>query len=336
MFNLFKNDMEIVPEELPTESDVRDVTKSMLNQYCLGHDPNNISPYYPVGAGTPTKRPFPNPIPAPDPNYEHIRNPANISDQLGEYYPDMEYINKVCTHVSEFAETVYNAMGDIDADTLRRLVCQNSVTGHTWKKNDGCKPVYKTQAKLRRLVPHLVHIVQDFGILLPMKFHNLEHAGRREPFVSDTDILQKWDNHSLPDKLYERGRYVRNLMIRRVPNSTDLIFNKGPGINPGNYYESLFSSNTKKFLEKTSDIFEIYLLSQDIIDQVAEKMNTLLKLRYIDTIICNRPDDDHVAAFNGLLERFVDTIRTKNEHGEDFNQPVMFAEIIPWVPKERV
>jgi len=347
--------------EVTTEfsQDTRDGVKDMLDNYCFGRDPEDIS--------------------STDPDYELVRNPVNISGNETEYIPDMVYLDNVCSAIGRFADTVVQEIDNLKSsltpeqqfnklelvednitgevryrdtsyDQLRKVIC--AISSDLWTtKRDGCKPVYGSAPSLKKLIPHLTHIVQDFGIMLALGYHGLEHNG--EGGVSQLNKLHsariRTNDIGFPNQASSRGRDLRRLMIKLPPHITETVifgdkshvtfdnrFHNGPP------YLTRFVPNLEEFYSHFVNTLTANLVTQSDVNHFADKLSTVLKLRYIDQLVCNnlthppnKNTKDHIDIFNKLKTNFfiaIDTINAEAVEGEDLILSVpttLFQQSLP-------
>jgi len=112
----------------------------------------------------------------------------------------------------------------------------------------------------------------------------------------------------------------RKAMVGWDVDKTEIFGRKGSFEFSSN---EVFISKTKKFLVSIQD------KDRDIILSYAKKLDTLLKLRYIDNSICNNPDKDHDDVIEGLRKSFIGTLKDigsyrVKEGNKSFEIPTLF------------
>lgn len=281
----------------------------------------------------------------------HI-NPISLSKD--EYVPNMLDINNICKKIKVFSDVIEKEWIKMEKVKLISTVYDNNpenweniywesigVTKYEWEKNFlkkkicvapeivndkfqkitdngfGCKPIVPFQDRLRGLLSHLYHIVQDFGIFFPLGYRNLTHVSEGDEFSMEKLYLRisSIDNDAKLNN-FQKIREKRRAMIGWKADKKYKIFGK-----PFDFIQP----NTEKFLSDVKRVLRMAILKNNkkFISTLIDKLNIVIKLRHIENSFCNVPkytnktwqEHDKVvySLFNSVIEIVNDENRTREK-----------------------
>lgn len=233
---------------------------------------------------------------------------------------DLGEIGDICDSIALFADEISDLIKETDIQyPIRRYklnehelkhknffkVRDDQLSEHSKicrKKDQGfqrCNLMYSTQDRDKGFIPQMYHIVQEFGILLPLNIYNLNHS-------------------------------KKNLIKR----TSEKIF----GMTPLEYkMKSEEERNMEVLFEKMDISLAAKLRSigtdserQSWVDEIFKRINTVKILRYFELYACNNIDNpmkstniEHIEMYNGLddilrnVTTLINVMNTEAEGEED-------------------
>lgn len=188
------------------------------------------------------------------------------------------YINNPRTHRHQVGaaqfDSTHNSLYPVCKTPNPHDISKKDLEGNPEYK---CQKLHPGQPNPKRFIAQLHHIVSEIGVLLPMGVYNMDD-------IRNTGGVVK---HPLSHRMTETEEldFVRddwdtfNSQMRLVN-----IFGKTP-----EEYKTLatqISSSHDVTRVLGNAIFQLSI-TQDVVDKLVKRMNTVLKLRMIDVRICN-------------------------------------------------
>lgn len=243
-------------------------------------------------------------------------------------YSDMTQINIVCQHIRDFVEIVISEWKTLltngrNTKDLNSLICKAPrviLNEKDFGSNDfGCRPIVHFQPHLRKFIPQLTHIVQDFGVFFPLGYRNIEHVQSGEKYTVDkynkkiSDLeskakTEKW----FPDQLFRKKRQAS---VGWEVDDT-IIFLKSYGFKQPKTEN--FINDIKRVFAKSLGFSNIPPNNSKYAYNLRNKVDTIYKLRYIDNNFCNKISTtnnswkEHDKVLNEIVNKFNNAIDTEN------------------------
>ena len=241
-------------------------------------------------------------------------------------YSDMKQINMVCQHIRDFVEIVINEWKKLlsnrdDTKDLNKLICKAPrviLNEKDFGYNDfGCRPIVHFQPKLRKFIPQLTHIVQDFGVFFPLGYRNIEHVKSGEKYTIDkynkkiSDLESKAETMK-PEELFRKKRQAS---VGWEVDDTEIFLDTYNFKQPKT---DIFINDIKRVFIKSLGFSNIPPNNTKYAENLRNKVDTVYKLRYIDNNFCNNVDlanikwKDHDKVLKAIVNNFNNAVDREN------------------------
>ena len=251
---------------------------------------------------------------------------------------DDEEINKICEEIGRFSQQIIDKMLLIDSNrsqnglprreyknnpgggprvdsTHRSLhyVCHQGddeltlppQTSTSSSKEHKCQKVHVTQNGPKVLITQLHHIVSEFGLLLPLGIFNITDQRLTKTGLDKTNPVI---THPLEHKLSESEKVSMGTLY-----NTQITPENIRGLTPSEYKEEARKVLSEKtMIDSLGGKIHQTEFTQDSINSMVNKINTVRQLRLIDLRICNllkdppvKNNDVHIELYDAFLKEVI-------------------------------
>jgi len=262
-----------------------------------------------------------------DPDFLLDSTTIDISGEILDGDPD--FIEKVCNEIGFFSKTVIEEMNKILSVTIKnRISSGNPPTDNTYKTNNvfcrdenQCKKIYRFQHRQKNFIPQITHIVQEFGLFLPLGVNSLQYIPNIVEKVESmcetvkrTKNLKKMPTSQLGKRITGKngkifGMEIKTFLEEKITNFDHITFVEL-------LQDYVILEFQPYYFGKKSDEFQEWLYKFN------GRLSTVLRLRYIDMYTCNsmrinmnnsnRQHSETYMAFLKLKKNFIEMIHDIN------------------------
>jgi len=251
-----------------------------------------------------------------------------------------EYISEVCSKIRDFSLLLLSEIDKIDTergDTRELKNIGGALTDITYntikpvcRKDDICKRIFRFQLGQKHFIPQITHIVQEFGLFLPLRINSLQYIENIEEKVNETHFMGKTPTTKFLGKRIVSGEdgTIFGMSIKEFREEKNQELDHVHFIDPLGLAHSVMLGEQKK--SEYSSEFQMWL------NEVYDRICTVLRLRYIDLRVCSTfqspmtiSNEKHTETYNAFqsLKReflgkieYINTVR-ESEHLKLYKEP---------------
>lgn len=234
---------------------------------------------------------------------------------------DEMFIKNVCSEIRNFSLMILDQMDKVDVhkgasrDIIQKLDTTYKTLQPFCRMGDKCKKIYRFQVGKKGFVIQTAHIVQEFGLFLPMSINSLQY----------TDDIVK-----TVDYIHSKGKEPTGHLGKRIIGGTDgkifgmsmseFIRNKNTDVSHTGFVKVLELAILMEFPAHHAS--ELSTDFQDWLNYIHDRICTVMRLRYIDLRVCNnfyspmnkenKKHEETYSAFMDLRRSFMGSIEFMN------------------------